>query len=99
MIDSMKKFFSSFSFMVGFMITCIFMQMTLGGKFLNKFLWLVLAGMLLTNADEFSKKLKQMGTVTAAKTEEKAWTPQKDDKGTITASTKAGLVFPGMIYY
>ena len=99
-MDNLKKFFSSFSFMVGFMITCIFMQMTLGGKFLNKFLWLVLFGMIITNHAEFTKKLKSMTEVKATETkEEKAWTPQKDDKGTITTGTMAGLAFPGMIYY
>lgn len=97
-MDSLKKFFSSFSFMVGFMITCIFMQMTLGGKFLNKFLWLVLAGMILTNHKEFTEKLKSMTTVTATETKEVPWTPQKDDKGTVTAGARVGLSGPGITY-
>lgn len=49
----MKNFFESYTFLVGFMVLCIFIQMLLGKNVLNKFLWLVLAGMLVTHSDTF----------------------------------------------
>ena len=92
MMEKMKQYFQSFSFMVGFMITCIFMQMTLGGKFLNKFLWLVLFGMVITNHQEFIKTVQAMTEIkTTESTKDPAWTPEKDDKGTVTAGYKIGL--------
>lgn len=59
-MNYLKDVFSSFGFMVGFMITCIFMQMLLGGKFLNRFLWLILFGMVITNYQAFNEKLDSM---------------------------------------
>lgn len=54
-MDKLQQFFTSYTFIVGFMILCIFAQMTLGAEFLNKFLWLVLIGMILTNTDKFKE--------------------------------------------
>lgn len=53
----MNKFFSSYTFLISFLITCIFTEMLLGKDFLNKFLWLVLLGIVITNSDEFVKKI------------------------------------------
>lgn len=59
-MNQLKDIFSSFGFMVGFMITCIFMQMLLGAKFLNKFLWLILFGMVITNYQAFLEKVDSL---------------------------------------
>ena len=59
-MNFLKDTFSSFGFMIGFMITCIFMQMLLGGKFLNRFLWLIFFGMAITNVDAFVKGMDSM---------------------------------------
>ena len=48
-MDQIKNFFNSFTFLIGFMILCIFMQMLLGKQVLYKFLWLVLFGMVVVN--------------------------------------------------
>ena len=66
-MDTMKNFFSSFTFLVGFMVLCIFMQMLFGAKMLNKFLWLVLFGMIITNVDNFTAILKKAGKADTVK--------------------------------
>lgn len=48
----MGKFYESFSFMLGFLILLNVFSMTLGSKFVEGFLLLVLAGMLLFNAEK-----------------------------------------------
>lgn len=48
----MKNFYNSFSFIISFMILLLFFNMTLGGKFVEKFLLLVLASMAVLNADK-----------------------------------------------
>ena len=53
----MSNFFKSYTFIISFLISCIFMEMLLGKDFLNKFLWIVLFGLVITNSDEFVKKI------------------------------------------
>lgn len=48
----MKNFYNSFSFIISFMILLLVFNMTLGGKFVEKFLLLVLASMAVLNADK-----------------------------------------------
>lgn len=48
-----EKIFTSYKTLIGFMILCVFIQMLLGDQVLYMFLWLVLAGMILINADDF----------------------------------------------
>lgn len=49
----MQDFFKSYTFLMGFMIMCIFIQMLLGAKVLGKFLWLVLLSMIIINSNKF----------------------------------------------
>ena len=65
-MEQIKNFFHSFTFLIGFMILCIFMQMLLGKQVLYKFLWLVLAGMIVVNVDTFNNILKNAGTLKEA---------------------------------
>lgn len=60
-MEKMQTFFNSFTFLIGFMFTSIFMQMLFGKEVLTKFLWLVLAGMILTNIDSFMKVIGNAG--------------------------------------
>ena len=55
----LQKFFTSYTFIVGFMITCIFIQMLFGAGFLNKFLWLILISMVLINSNDFIETFKK----------------------------------------
>lgn len=48
----MKEFYESFSFIIAFMILLLFFNMTMGGKFVEVFLTLVLASMVVVNADK-----------------------------------------------
>lgn len=65
-MEQIKNFFNSFTFLIGFMILCIFMQMLLGKQVLYKFLWLVLLGMIVVNVDTFNNILKNAGTLKEA---------------------------------
>lgn len=55
-------FYKSFTFMITFMVLLVFMEMALGNKFTEKFLILVLASMLVFNADKFEKIAKGLKT-------------------------------------
>lgn len=48
----MKNFTGSLQFIVFFLVMTIAITITLGEKVATAFLWLVLAGMVLTNADK-----------------------------------------------
>lgn len=48
----MKEFYESFSFIIAFMILLLFFNMTMGGKFVEIFLTLVLASMIVVNSDK-----------------------------------------------
>ena len=48
----MKNFYNSFSFIIAFMILLLVFNMTLGGKFVEKFLLLVLASMVVLNSEK-----------------------------------------------
>ena len=63
-------FYNSLTFMLSFMILLVFINMGFGSKFTEKFLLLVLASMILFNADKFSELAKGLGGSTA-KGEEK----------------------------
>lgn len=60
-MEKIQTFFSSFTFLLGFMFTCIFIQMLFGKEVLTKFLWLILAGMILTNSKQFISVLSNAG--------------------------------------
>lgn len=51
----MDKFYSSFTFMLGFMVSVLVFNMAFGSKATEWFLLLVLLSMLVTNADKVSK--------------------------------------------
>lgn len=53
----MEKFYSSFTFMLGFMITTLIFSMTFGQKFAEYFLLLVLLSMVVLNADKLTKAI------------------------------------------
>lgn len=50
----MKNFYNSFSFIIAFMILLLLFNMVLGGKFVEYFLMLVLASMVVVNSDKFN---------------------------------------------
>lgn len=50
----MQNFYNSFSFIIAFMILLLLFNMLFGGKFVEYFLMLVLASMVVVNADKFS---------------------------------------------
>ena len=54
----MKSFYNSFTFILTFMILVLIFQMILGDKFTEYFLLLVLASMIVMNADKFSEIFK-----------------------------------------
>ena len=51
----MKNFYKTFTFMISFMILLVFINMGFGAKFTEKFLWLVLASMIVMNTDTLSE--------------------------------------------
>ena len=53
----MDKFYSSFTFMLGFMIGVLVFEMAFGAKATEWFLLLVLLSMLVTNAEKVSNAL------------------------------------------
>lgn len=61
----MNKLYSNFSFIVGFMVFIVFWNMTFGEKPTRYLLVLILAGMVLTNTNKFSRLL---GTKTSNST-------------------------------
>lgn len=67
----MSSFFNNFSNFVGFLVLCIFIQMLLGKEILEKFLWIVLIGMILLNANGFTKFLKESNTKKKTQAEKK----------------------------
>ena len=48
----MMNFYNSFTFIISFMILVLFFQMAFGSKFVEYFLLLVLASMLIMNANK-----------------------------------------------
>ena len=46
----MMNFYNSFTFIISFMVLVLFFEMTFGSKFVEYFLLLVLASMLIMNA-------------------------------------------------
>ena len=54
----MKNFYNSFTFILTFMILVLIFQMIFGTKFVEVFLLLVLASMVVVNADKFSEVFK-----------------------------------------
>ena len=50
----MQNFYNSFSFIIAFMILLLLFNMLFGGKFVEYFLILVLASMVVVNADKFN---------------------------------------------
>ena len=51
-MDKIKKFYQSFGFITGFIISCVIISAIMGEKFLNKFLMLVLASQILFNVEK-----------------------------------------------
>ena len=54
----MKDFYNSFTFILTFMILVLIFQMVFGNKFIEVFLLLVLASMVVVNADKFKNVFK-----------------------------------------
>lgn len=50
----MQNFYNSFTFIISFMILVLIFNMLLGSKFTEKFLLLILLGMVLFNANKVS---------------------------------------------
>ena len=50
----MQNFYNSFSFIIAFMILLLLFNLLFGGKFVEYFLILVLASMVVVNADKFN---------------------------------------------
>lgn len=50
----MQNFYNSFSFIIAFMILLLLFNMLFGGKFVEYFLMLVLASMVVVNAEKFN---------------------------------------------
>ena len=48
----MMNFYNSFTFIISFMVLVLFFQMAFGSKFVEYFLLLVLASMLIMNVNE-----------------------------------------------
>lgn len=48
----MKEFYESFSFIIAFMILVLIFQMLMGDKFVEMFLLLVLASMVILNSEK-----------------------------------------------
>lgn len=48
----MMNFYNSFTFIISFMVLVLFFQMVFGSKFVEYFLLLVLASMLVMNANK-----------------------------------------------
>lgn len=57
----MQSFYNNFSFLLAFLILVNILNMLLGDKFTEMFLLLVLAGMVILNADKFSTVFKGIG--------------------------------------
>lgn len=55
-------FYNSLTFMLSFMVLLVFANMAFGSKFTEKFLLLVLASMLVFNADKLTEITKGLGT-------------------------------------
>ena len=50
----LQNFYNSFSFIIAFLILLLFFNIMFGGKFIEDFLALVLASMIVVNADKFA---------------------------------------------
>lgn len=51
----MKEFYESYTFITAFVVFVALIYMVAGPKVTEAFLWLVLFGMIVTNADKFSR--------------------------------------------
>lgn len=51
---TLQNFYNSFSFIIAFLILLLFFNIMFGGKFIEYFLALVLASMIVVNADKFA---------------------------------------------
>ena len=59
----MQDIFNNMGFIIAFLVLTLVIQISLGGEFANKFLILVLFGMLIINADDFINLLNKSFTV------------------------------------
>lgn len=59
----MERFYKDFGFIISFLVLTLVIQISLGTEFTNKFLVLVLLGMILTNYDKFNTLLQNSFTV------------------------------------
>lgn len=50
-MEKVKSFYQSMGFIITFILMCVIISATLGAKFLDKFLLLVLTSQLLINGD------------------------------------------------
>ena len=58
-MNKIKDFYSSFGFIVGFLLFCVVISAVMGQKFLNKFLLLVLTSQIIFNMDIFENLLSK----------------------------------------
>lgn len=56
----MSELTKKLPFVIAFLVTVLFMAMFLGEKVTNNFLLLVLAGMVVMNADKFTRLLNEV---------------------------------------
>ena len=59
----MQDIFNNMGFIIAFLVLTLVIQIALGQEFANKFLILVLFGMLLINADDFINLLDKSFTI------------------------------------
>lgn len=57
----MQQFYTSFSFLLAFLLLVNILNMLLGPKFTEYFLFLILLGMVVLNADKFATVFKGIG--------------------------------------
>lgn len=66
----MKTFYQDFGFVIAFMILSLIIEMSMGEKAQWYFLLLVLASMIVVNADDFNKFVDKYFTYQSKETEE-----------------------------
>lgn len=62
-MEAAKQFTSSIGFVVFFLVVLLFMSMALGDGPTTAFLWLVLLGMIVVNADKITQLMGRFSTV------------------------------------
>jgi hypothetical protein len=58
-MDTLKNLYQDTGFIIAFMVMIIVIEITLGNKITNKFLYLVLFSMIVLNSDKFTSFMKE----------------------------------------